>query len=127
MGDKISSRLAAERAGVPSVPGTARVLASADEVVSFGEEVGWPVAIKAAFGGGGRGMRVVASAEEAGPALESAQREAEKAFGRPSCYLEKYLPWPRHVEVQVLGDSQGHLSSTSGRATALSSAATRSC
>jgi acetyl-CoA/propionyl-CoA carboxylase biotin carboxyl carrier protein len=109
MGDKVSSRLAAQRAGVPPVPGTFSVLAGPEEVVAFGESHGWPVAIKAAYGGGGRGMRIVTSAGVAAAALESAQREAEKAFGRSECYLEKYLPWPRHVEVQVFADSHGNV------------------
>ncbi len=108
MGDKISSRLAAQRAQVASVPGTTEVIRSADDVIAFGDEHGWPVAIKAAYGGGGRGMRVVADAASAADALESAQREAEKAFGRSESYLERYLTWPRHVEVQVFADSQGH-------------------
>jgi acetyl-CoA/propionyl-CoA carboxylase biotin carboxyl carrier protein len=108
MGDKISSRLAAQRAGVAGVPGTTRVLESADEVIAFGDEHGWPVAIKAAYGGGGRGMRVVRAAADAADALESAQREAQKAFGRSECYLERYLTWPRHVEVQVFCDQHGN-------------------
>ncbi len=107
MGDKISSRLAAQRADVAGVPGTTEVLQSADEVVAFGETRGWPVAIKAAYGGGGRGMRVVQRPEDASEALESAQREAEKAFGRSESYLERYLTWPRHVEVQVFCDTHG--------------------
>jgi acetyl-CoA/propionyl-CoA carboxylase biotin carboxyl carrier protein len=107
MGDKISSRLAAEKAGVSGVPGRSEVLQSADEVVAFGEEFGWPVAIKAAYGGGGRGMRVVQSAADAAAALESAQSEALKGFGRSECYVERYLTWPRHVEMQVLADTHG--------------------
>jgi acetyl-CoA/propionyl-CoA/long-chain acyl-CoA carboxylase, biotin carboxylase, biotin carboxyl carrier protein len=108
MGDKISSRLAAQRADVAGVPGTTEVLKSSAEVVAFGEQFGWPVAIKAAFGGGGRGMRVVNAPGEAADALESAQREAEKAFGRSESYMERYLTWPRHVEVQVFADRQGN-------------------
>ncbi len=108
MGDKISSRLAAERAGVAGVPGRSEVLTSPDEVVEFGETHGWPVAIKAAYGGGGRGMRVVAGRDQAAEALESAQREAQSYFGRPECYVERYLTWPRHIEMQVLADSHGH-------------------
>ena len=107
MGDKISSRLAAEKAGVAGVPGRSEPLTSPDEVVAFGEEHGWPVAIKAAFGGGGRGMKVVASAADAVEAMESAAREAQAYFGRPEIYLERYLTWPRHVEMQVLGDMHG--------------------
>ena len=83
MGDKISSRIAAEKAGVAGVPGRSEPLTSPDEVVGFGEEFGWPVAIKAAFGGGGRGMKVVESAAEAPDAMESAAREAQAYFGRP--------------------------------------------
>src|SRR5690606_40891658 len=102
---KVSSRRAAERAGVAGVPGTTEFLTSPDEVIAFGEEHGWPVAIKAAYGGGGRGMRVVRSADEAAAALESAQSEALKGFGRSECYVEKYLTWRRHVEVQGLADT----------------------
>jgi acetyl-CoA/propionyl-CoA carboxylase, biotin carboxylase, biotin carboxyl carrier protein len=107
MGDKISSRLAAEAAGVAGVPGRSEALKSADEVIAFGQEFGWPVAIKAAYGGGGRGMKVVNEPSEAAPALESAQREALSYFGRDECYLERYLTWPRHVEMQVLADAHG--------------------
>ncbi len=108
MGDKISSRLAAKRAQVAGVPGTTEILTSAEEVVTFGEAHGWPVAIKAAYGGGGRGMRVVREPGEAAAALESAQREAEKAFGRSESYLERFLTWPRHIEVQVFADAHGN-------------------
>ena len=109
MGDKVSSRIAAQEAGVMGVPGTTEFLTSGDEVVAFGEEFGWPVAIKAAYGGGGRGMRVVQSADEAHAALESAQSEALKGFGRDECYVERYLTWPRHVEMQVIGDTHGNV------------------
>jgi acetyl-CoA/propionyl-CoA carboxylase biotin carboxyl carrier protein len=108
MGDKISSRLAAEKAGVAGVPGRSEPLTSPDEVLLFGEEHGWPVAIKAAYGGGGRGMKVVTSAADAAEAMESAAREAQAYFGRPEIYLERYLAWPRHVEMQVLADQQGN-------------------
>jgi acetyl-CoA/propionyl-CoA carboxylase biotin carboxyl carrier protein len=108
MGDKISSRLAAEKAGVVGVPGRSEPLTSPEEVLAFGEEHGWPVAIKAAYGGGGRGMKVVASAADAAEAMESAAREAQAYFGRPEIYLERYLEWPRHVEMQVLADQHGH-------------------
>ncbi len=107
MGDKISSRLAAERAGVAGVPGRSEPLSGPDEVVAFGNEVGWPVAIKAAYGGGGRGMKVVGSPDEAAAAFESAQREAQSYFGRPECYVERYLTWPRHIEMQILADAHG--------------------
>jgi acetyl-CoA/propionyl-CoA carboxylase biotin carboxyl carrier protein len=109
MGDKISSRIAAEKAGVAGVPGRSEPLTSPDEVVAFGEEAGWPLAIKAAYGGGGRGMKVVESASEAAEAMESAAREAQAYFGRPEIYVERYLGWPRHVEMQVLGDTHGNM------------------
>jgi acetyl-CoA/propionyl-CoA carboxylase biotin carboxyl carrier protein len=108
MGDKVSSRIAAQKAGVAGVPGTTEFLTSPDEIVAFGEEHGWPVAIKAAFGGGGRGMRVVKAAADAAAALESAQSEALKGFGRAECYVERYLTWPRHIEMQIVADTHGN-------------------
>ena len=107
MGDKISARLAAARAGVASVPGRNEPIADPAEVIAFGESNGWPVAIKAAFGGGGRGMRVVTDASDAASAMESAQREALSSFGHAEVYVERYLTWPRHIEMQVFADSHG--------------------
>ncbi len=107
MGDKLSARRAAEEAGVSGVPGTSTALTGADEVVTFGDEHGWPVAIKAAFGGGGRGIRVVHFAADAQAALESAQSEALAGFGRAECYVEKYLSRPRHIEMQIIADTHG--------------------
>ncbi len=108
MGDKISARLAAERVGVAGVPGTTDLITGPDDVVAFGEEFGWPVAIKAAYGGGGRGMKVVREASQAAAALESAQREAKAYFGRDEAYMERYLTWPRHIEMQIIADSHGN-------------------
>ncbi|MFM7251558.1 MAG: acetyl/propionyl/methylcrotonyl-CoA carboxylase subunit alpha, partial [Ilumatobacteraceae bacterium] len=109
MGDKVSSRRAALRGGVPIVPGTTDFVTTAAEITDFGIEHGWPVAIKAAYGGGGRGMKVVRGADEVQAAMESAQREAKAFFGRDEIYVEKYLTWPRHVEVQVVGDLHGNV------------------
>jgi len=107
MGDKISSRRAAEAAGVSGVPGRTEPITDPQQVAEFGAAVGWPVAIKAAYGGGGRGMKVVSSPEEVAEAVESAQREAQSYFGRPEIYVERYLEWPRHIEMQVLADAHG--------------------
>ena len=107
MGDKVSSRKAALRGGAPIVPGTTEFTESADEILAFGEEFGWPVAIKAAFGGGGRGMKVVNGPSEVQAAMDSAKRESKAFFGRDEIYVERYLTWPRHVEVQIVGDQQG--------------------
>ncbi len=107
MGDKISSRHAAEAAGVSGVPGRSDVLTSPTQIVDFGNEFGWPVAIKAAFGGGGRGMKVVSGPDAAAEALESAMRESLAYFGRDECYVERYLAWPRHVEMQIIADTHG--------------------
>jgi len=108
MGDKISSRRAAEAAGVSGVPGHTEPVTDPAAVLAFGTEFGWPVAIKAAFGGGGRGMKVVSGPDDVVEAMESAVREAQAYFGRPEIYLERYLAWPRHIEMQVFCDSLGH-------------------
>jgi acetyl-CoA/propionyl-CoA carboxylase biotin carboxyl carrier protein len=109
MGDKISARRAAQAAGVPVLPGSPAPLGSAEELARFGQAHGWPVMVKAAFGGGGRGMRVVAAAADAPAALEAAGREAAAYFGRPQLYAERFLTRPRHIEVQVLADVHGHV------------------
>ena len=109
MGDKVSSRKAALRGGAPIVPGTTEFCTSAQEIIDFGREFGWPVAIKAAFGGGGRGMKVVQAEAEVQEAMDSAQREAKNFFGRDEIYVERYLTWPRHIEVQLVGDKQGNV------------------
>jgi acetyl-CoA/propionyl-CoA carboxylase biotin carboxyl carrier protein len=108
MGEKIAARRTAIGAGVPPVPGTLDPAESADDVVAFGEEHGWPVAIKAAYGGGGRGMRVVPDATTAPAAFDACRREAVSSFGRGELYVERYLTWPRHVEIQVFADHHGN-------------------
>ena len=108
MGDKISARQAAERVGVSGVPGTTDLITDPEQVRAFGAEHSYPVAIKAAYGGGGRGMKVVADESVVEEAIESAQREALSYFGRDEIYMERYLEQPRHVEVQVLADSHGN-------------------
>ncbi|MFY9331996.1 MAG: biotin carboxylase N-terminal domain-containing protein [Candidatus Nanopelagicales bacterium] len=109
LGDKVSARHIAARAGAPQVPGTADPVSSADEVVSFAREHGLPVAIKAAFGGGGRGLKVARTLEEIPELYDSAVREAIAAFGRGECFVERYLDRPRHVETQILADVQGNV------------------
>jgi acetyl-CoA/propionyl-CoA carboxylase, biotin carboxylase, biotin carboxyl carrier protein len=109
MGSKIEARERMRAAGVPIVPGVTYAVASADEVRSLGDELGWPVAIKASAGGGGKGLKVVRNADEAARALESAQREGEAYFSDPAVYVERYLEDPRHVEVQVLADAYGNV------------------
>jgi acetyl-CoA/propionyl-CoA carboxylase biotin carboxyl carrier protein len=109
MGDKLSARAVAINAGVPIVPGTEEPTDDPEVAIAFGDKFGYPVAVKAMFGGGGRGMKVVASADGMREALEAAQREAQAAFGRGECYLERYLERPRHIEIQILGDLNGDM------------------
>ena len=109
LGDKVSARHIAARAGAPQVPGTKDPVANADEVIAFAKEHGLPVAIKAAFGGGGRGLKVARTLEEIPELYESAVREAVAAFGRGECFVERYLDKPRHVETQCLADRHGNV------------------
>jgi acetyl-CoA carboxylase biotin carboxylase subunit len=109
MGDKAQARETARRAGVPVLPGSREPLVDAAEALLLAEEVGYPVILKAAAGGGGRGMRIVERAEELEGQLGTASEEAAKAFGDGSVYLEKYLTAPRHIETQVFGDKHGNV------------------
>jgi acetyl-CoA/propionyl-CoA carboxylase, biotin carboxylase, biotin carboxyl carrier protein len=109
LGDKVAARHIATRAGAPLVPGTTDPVADADEVVAFAREHGLPVAIKAAFGGGGRGLKVARTLEEIPELFDSAVREAVSAFGRGECFVERFLDKPRHVEAQVLADTHGNV------------------
>src|SRR3954447_20353853 len=109
LGDKVSARHVAEKVGAPLAPGTLNPVADAAEVLEFVDEHGLPVAIKAAFGGGGRGLKVARTRDEVPELFESATREAIAAFGRGECFVEKYLDRPRHVEAQVLADRHGNV------------------
>jgi len=109
LGDKVRARHIAEKVGAPLAPGTKDPLDNADEAVAFAREVGLPIAIKAAFGGGGRGLKVVRTKEEIPELFDSAVREAVSAFGRGECFVEKFLDRPRHVETQCLADSHGNV------------------
>jgi acetyl-CoA/propionyl-CoA carboxylase, biotin carboxylase, biotin carboxyl carrier protein len=109
MGSKTRARQAMRAAGVPIIPGTTDPVGSPEEVVALGEEIGYPLLIKAAAGGGGKGMKVVRSAGEAAQAFASAQREGRSYFADASVYLERYLEDPRHVEMQVLADAHGNV------------------
>ena len=109
LGDKVQARHIAQKVGAPLVPGTADPVADASEVVEFAREHGLPVAIKAAFGGGGRGLKVARTLEEIPELFASATREAVTAFGRGECFVERYLDKPRHVETQCLADSHGNV------------------
>jgi acetyl-CoA/propionyl-CoA carboxylase biotin carboxyl carrier protein len=109
LGDKVSARHIAQRAGAPQVPGTADPVNGPDEVIAFAKEHGLPIAIKAAFGGGGRGLKVARTLEEIPELFDSAVREAVAAFGRGECFVERYLDHPRHVETQCLADAKGNV------------------
>lgn len=104
MGDKVAARKSAEAAGVPTVPGSAGEVHDAAEAQQVAERIGFPLAIKAAAGGGGRGIRVVTRLDELGPAISTAQAEARAAFGSDAVYLERFIPRARHIEVQIFGD-----------------------
>ena len=109
LGDKVTARQLAQKVGAPLAPGIDRPLNDAAEVEEFAAEHGLPIIIKAAHGGGGRGMKIVRDLAEVSGAFESATREAKEAFGRSECFVEKYLERPRHVEVQIVGDGQGRV------------------
>jgi len=108
LGDKVEARRIAAKAGAPLVKGSEGALASAADAVAFAKTAGLPIAIKAAFGGGGRGMKVARKLEEVGELFDSAVREATEAFGRGECYAEQFLDKPRHIEAQVVADSHGN-------------------
>jgi acetyl-CoA/propionyl-CoA carboxylase biotin carboxyl carrier protein len=109
MGDKVAARRVAEQAKAPLVPGTLEPIDGPEAAIVFGADHGYPLALKAAFGGGGRGMKVVRDAEGVAEALESAQRESKAAFGRAEIYVERYLDAPRHVEAQIIADGKGEV------------------
>jgi acetyl-CoA/propionyl-CoA carboxylase, biotin carboxylase, biotin carboxyl carrier protein len=109
LGDKVRARHIAEKVGAPLVPGTKDPVTSAQEVLDFADKYGLPVAIKAAYGGGGRGIKVARAREEITEMYESAVREATAAFGRGECFIERFLEAPRHVETQCLADAAGHV------------------
>src|SRR3984885_5587600 len=108
MGDKIAAKVAMRAAGIPVVPGSDGALSSEEEAIAAADEIGFPVLIKAAAGGGGRGMKVARTSAELSTALSTARSEAKAAFGDDAVYLEKYLEKPRHIEIQVLGDGKGN-------------------
>ncbi|HWA28822.1 MAG TPA: pyruvate carboxylase [Lacunisphaera sp.] len=109
MGDKTAARALAKKIKVPVLPGTEEPLTDRDEALKIAKEIGFPLIIKAAFGGGGRGMRVVHKAGDLAALLDEAQGEAGRAFGNPAVFLEKYIPRAKHIEVQVLGDKHGNV------------------
>lgn len=109
LGDKIKSKIVANSVGVPTIPGVEKAIETEEEALQFAESCGYPVMLKAAAGGGGRGMRIVRSKEELLPQFRSARSEAAKAFGIDDIFIEKYLENPKHIEVQILGDKEGNI------------------
>lgn len=109
LGDKIKSKILAKRVGVPTIPGVDKPITSEDEAITFAKEHGYPVILKAAAGGGGRGMRVVYNEEDLIRGFQNAKSEAKKAFGIDDIFIEKYLEEPKHIEVQILGDKHGNI------------------
>lgn len=109
MGDKMAAKDSAKKAGVPTIPGSKTVIKTNEEALKVAKEMGYPVIIKAAAGGGGKGMRICHNDVRLVSALLTAQREAEAAFGNPDVYIEKYIEQPRHIEIQILGDTHGHV------------------
>ncbi len=108
-GDKTAAKRVAEKAGVPTIPGSAQAVERGDDARALAQRIGYPLMIKASFGGGGRGMRVVQGPDDLDHKLDEAQREAGAAFGRPDVFLERYIPRAKHIEVQILGDAHGDL------------------
>ena len=109
MGDKVAARALAQKVGVPTLPGTEEPVSDRAEALKVAKEIGFPLIIKAAFGGGGRGMRVVTKGSDLAHLLDEAQNEAGRAFGNPAVFLEKYVPRAKHIEVQILGDRHGNV------------------
>ena len=109
LGDKIKSKLVAQSVNVPTIPGVEKPVTSEEEAIKFAEYCGYPIMLKAAAGGGGRGMRIVRNKDELIPSFKSAKNEAKKAFGIDDIFIEKYLENPKHIEVQVIGDKHGNI------------------
>src|SRR6185369_13027245 len=109
MGDKVAAQGLAQKLGIRTLPGTEEPVAERAEALKIAQEIGFPLIIKAAYGGGGRGMRVVHKSSELANLLDEARNEAERAFGNAAVFLEKYIPRAKHIEVQVLGDKHGQV------------------
>lgn len=115
MGDKVAARSAALASGVPVLPGSDAPVSDTRDALAIAERVGWPIVVKASFGGGGRGLRVARTADDLAAAMEQARREATAAFGRAEIFLERYLDKPRHIEVQILADTHGNVAALGDR------------